>query len=157
MFRNYLKLAFRNLTRQKAFSIINIAGLAVSLASSLAILLWVEDESSYDKFHSKSDRTYRITAAAGELKVATVPVRLGPALQELIPEVVLNTRVWREQGVLFQKDDLKFEEPNTFYVEPSLFDVFDFQLLHGDSKTALNDVRSAVVSEAAAIKYFGTT
>jgi putative ABC transport system permease protein len=157
MFHNYLKLAFRNLSRQKAFSIINIAGLAVGLASSLTILLWVEDEMGYDKFNSKADRTYRITAAAGDLKVATVPVRIGPGLQEAIPEIVLNTRVWREPGVLFQKDGIKFEEPNTFYVEPSLFDVFDFKLLHGDSKTALNEVRGAVVSEATAIKYFGTT
>ena len=86
-----------------------------------------------------------------------MPLRLGPELQETIPEVVLNTRVWREAGVLFQKDDIKFEEPNTFYVEPSLFEVFDFQLLHGDNKTALSDVRSAVISEATAIKYFGTT
>ena len=65
MFRNYLKLAFRNLSRQKVFSAINITGLAVGLASSLTILLWVEDELSYDKFNSKADRTYRIIAARG--------------------------------------------------------------------------------------------
>jgi predicted permease len=157
MFRNYLKLAFRNLTRQKAFSIINITGLAVGLASSLTILLWVEDELSYDRFNSKADRTYRITAAAGDLKVATVPVRLGPGLQEEVPEIVHNTRLWQEPGVLFQKGDIKFEEPNTFYAEPSLFDVFDFQLLSGNRSTALNEITSAVVSEATAIKYFGTT
>jgi len=157
MFRNYLKLAFRNLSRQKAFSIINISGLAVGLASSLLILLWVQDELSYDKFHSKADRTYRITAAAVGLEVAISPVAMGPAIQEAIPEVVHQTRVWRENGVLLQKDEIKFEEPNTYYAEPSLFDVFDFQLLHGDKKTALKDVRSAVVSEATAIKYFGTT
>lgn len=157
MLRNYLKLAFRNLFRQKAFSIINITGLAVGLASSLIILLWVQDELTYDKFNSKADRTYRIMAAAGDLKVATVPLRIGPALHEAVPEVIHDTRVWRETGVLFQKGDVKFEEPNTFYAEPSLFDVFDFELLHGDQKTALNDVRSAVISEAMAIKYFGTT
>jgi putative ABC transport system permease protein len=157
MFHNYLKLAFRNLSRQKVFSVINIIGLAVGLASSLTILLWVEDELAYDKFNSKANRTYRITAAAGDLKVATVPLRVGPELQDRIPEVVLNTRVWREGGVLFQKDDMKFEEPNTFYVEPSLFEVFEFKLLHGDSKTVLNDVRSAVIGEGTAIKYFGTT
>jgi putative ABC transport system permease protein len=157
MFRNYLKLAFRNLSRQKAFSIINITGLAVGLASSLTILLWVQDEVSYDRFNLKADRTYRITAAASSIKVAFVPVPFGPALQEAVPEVVHNTRIWREGGVLFQKDNLKFDEPNTFYAEPSFFDVFDFELLHGDKKTALNDVRSVVISEATAIKYFGTT
>jgi putative ABC transport system permease protein len=157
MFRNYLKLALRDLFRQKAFSIINIAGLAMGLASSLTILLWVQDEMSYDKFHSKADRTYRITAEASGLKVAVIPVPFGPALQEKVGEVVHNTRVWKEDGVLFQKDEIKFEEPNTFYAEPSLFDVFDFELLHGDKQTALNDVRGAVISEATAIKYFGTT
>jgi putative ABC transport system permease protein len=157
MFRNYLKLAFRNLSRQKVFSFINITGLAVGLASSLTILLWVQDELSYDKFNSKADRTYRIMAEASGLKVATVPVAFGQGLQEAIPEIVHNTRVWREQGVLFQKDNIKFEEPNTFYAEPSLFDVFDFELLHGDNKTALNDVRGGVISQAIAIKYFGTT
>src|SRR3954469_3996855 len=115
MFRNYLKLAFRNLSRQKAFSIINISGLAVGLASSLLILLWVQDELSYDKFNSKADRTYRITAAAVGLEVAMSPVAMGPAIQEAIPEVVHQTRVWPEGGVLLQKDDIKFEEPNTFY------------------------------------------
>lgn len=157
MFRNYLKLAFRNLSRQKAFSIINISGLAIGLASSLLILLWVQDELSYDKFHSKGDRTYRITAEAVGLKVAISPVAMGPALEEAIPEVVHATRIWPESGVLLQKDDIKFEEPNTFYAEPSLFDVFDFELLHGDKKTALNDLRSCIISEATAIKYFGTT
>lgn len=157
MFRNYLKIALRNLARQKVFSIINITGLAVGLASSLTILLWVQDELSYDTFSSKADRTYRITAAAGDLEVASVPPKLGAALKEMIPEVVLSTRLWREPGVLFQKGEIKFEEPNTFYAEPSLFDVFDFQLLRGDKKTALKDVRGAVISEATAMKYFGTT
>ena len=157
MFRNYIKLAVRNLSHQKVFSIINITGLAVGLASSLTILLWVQDEMSYDKFHSKADRTYRITAAASGLKIVLVPVPVGPAMQEAVPEVVHNTRLWRESGVMFQKGEVKFEEPNTFYAEPSLFDVFDFELLSGDKKTALNDMRSAVISEATAIKYFGTT
>ncbi|MEI9921648.1 MAG: ABC transporter permease [Bacteroidota bacterium] len=157
MFRNYLKLAFRNLSRQKAFSIINITGLAVGLASSLMILLWVQDELSFDKFHSKADRMYRIMADASSLRVATVPAAFGPGLQEGMPEIVANTRVWREGGVIFQNGDKRFQEPNTFYAEPSLFDVFDFELLAGDKKNALNDVRSCVVTEAIAIKYFGTT
>lgn len=157
MFRNYLKLAFRNLTRQKAFSIINISGLAIGLASSLLILLWVQDETSYDKFHSKADRTYRITAAAGDLRVAITPVPLGPALQDITPEIIYSTRVKKEDGVMVHKGDIKFDEPNTFYAEPSLFDVFDLELLYGDKKTALNEVRNVIISEATAIKYFGRT
>jgi predicted permease len=157
MVRNYLKLALRNLFRQKAYSIINISGLAIGLASSLIILLWVQDERSYDRFHAMADRTYRLTAAASGLQVAITPVPLGPALKEITPEIVHSTRLYKEGAVMLRKGDLKFEEPNTFYAEPSLFDVFDFELLHGDRKTALNDVRSVVISEATAIKYFGTT
>lgn len=157
MFRNYLKLAFRNLSRQKAYSIINISGLAIGLASSLIILLWVQDEKSYDTFHANADRTYRITATAGDLSVAITPTPVGPAIQERSPEIIYNTRVFKESGVMLHNGDVKFNEPNTFYAEPSLFDVFDFELLHGDKKTALNDVRSVIVSEATAIKYFGTT
>ena len=157
MFRNYLKLAFRNLSRQKAFSIINITGLAVGLASSLTIFLWVQDELSYDRFHAKAERTYRLTAEASNLKVAIAPAGVGPALQEIVPEIVHNTRVWREGGVILQKGDKKFEEGKVFYAEPSLFDVFDFELLYGDKKTALKEIKSVVISEAVAIKYFGTT
>ncbi|MEJ0033651.1 MAG: ABC transporter permease [Bacteroidota bacterium] len=157
MFRNYLNLAFRNLSRQKAFSIINITGLAIGLASSLTILLWVQDETSFDKFHSKADRTYRLTAAAGTINVAVVPFPLGPALQETVPDIVANTRLWRESNIMLQKGDIKFEEANLFYAEPSLFDVFDFELLRGDKKTALSDIRGVVLSEATAIKYFGRT
>jgi predicted permease len=157
MLRNYLKLAFRNLSRQKAFSIINIGGLAVGLAASLIILLWVQDESGFDKFHSKAERTYRIVAEASGLKVASVPAGFGPGLQATQPDIVYATRLRKDQAVMFQKGDLKFEESNVFFAEPSLFDVFDFELLRGDKKTALNEVRNVVVTEEIAIRYFGTT
>lgn len=157
MFRNYLKLAWRNLSRQKAFSIINITGLAVGLASSLTILLWVQDELSYDRFHSKAERTYRVIAAASNLEVAISPSPLGPALQETLPGIEQTTRLYASQRLLLQTGEKKFEERGAFYAEPSLFDVFDFKLEHGDVKTCLVDPKSIVISENIALKYFGTT
>lgn len=87
MLRNYLKLAFRNLSRQKAFSFINTTGLAIGLASSLIILLWVQDEASFDRFHEKAGRTYRLTASASDLQVAITPAPMAPALKEALPEI----------------------------------------------------------------------
>ena len=157
MFRNYLKLAFRHLSRQKAFSFINISGLAIGLACSLIIFLWVQDELSYDQFHQKADRTYRLLAEAGDLKVAISPAPVAPKLQEELPEIEHTTRLWMLAGAMIQAGETKFEEKKGFFVEPSFFDVFDFKLLKGDPKTALIQPNSIVLTEAIAIKYFGTT
>lgn len=157
MFRNYLKLAFRNLLRQKAFSFINITGLAIGLASSLIILLWLQDELSFDRFHKKADRTYRLTAEAGNLEVAISPAPVAPALEEAFPEIAHTTRLWPVTSVMMQADDRKFEEKIGFYTEPSFFEVFDFKLLKGDAKTALEQPNGVILTEALAMKYFGTT
>jgi predicted permease len=157
MFRNYLKLAFRNLSRQKAFSIINISGLAVGLASSLIILLWVQDEVSFDRFHNKADRTYRLTAAAGDLQVAISPAPTAPTLQEAFPEIKYTTRLWYITSTTLQTADKRFEEKRGFYAEPSFFEVFDFKLLKGDVKTALSQPNGILITEDLAQKYFGTT
>lgn len=156
MIRNYIKLAWRNLSRQKAFSIINISGLAIGLASSLTILLWLQDEISFDRFHEKSDRTYRITAAASNLQVAITPAALGPALQQAFPDLSVHTRVFPLKSVTLQAGDAKFEERSAYFAEPSFFDVFDFKLERGDVKTCLNDPNSMVISKQMAMKYFGT-
>jgi predicted permease len=157
MFGNYVKLAFRNLSRQKAFSFINISGLAIGLASSLTILLWVNDELNYDRFHAKAERTYRLIGYLSNLRAATSPSPVAPYLQEIIPEIVDATRVWPMKAAMFQNGDMRFEENYGYYAEPSFFDVFDFKLEQGDEKTALVQPNSLVVSKAIAVKYFGTT
>src|SRR5262245_55573802 len=119
MIQNYIKLTLRNLSRQKAFSFINITGLAVGLASSLIILLWVQDELSFDRFHSKADRTYRITAEASELNMAISPAPMAPALQETFPEIEFNTRLYRAEFMLQADENRKFEEKQIFFAEPS--------------------------------------
>jgi putative ABC transport system permease protein len=157
MLRNYLKLAFRNLTRQKAFSIINVAGLAIGLASSLTILLWVRDELNFDRFHAKADRTYRVTAQVSDIKAAITPSPLVPALEETSPEVQSTVRLKYIKSTMMQAGEKKFEEKQGFYTEPSLFDVFDFKLQQGDVKTALVEPNSIVLTRDMAIRYFGST
>ncbi|HMJ68378.1 MAG TPA: ABC transporter permease [Cyclobacteriaceae bacterium] len=157
MFRNYLTLAFRNLSRQKAFSIINISGLAIGLASSLTILLWVRDELDYDRFHMKADRTYRLIGYVSDIKAAITPAPVVPTLQETFPEIEHNTRLWPLKSVMFQNGDKRFEEKSGYYAEPSFFEIFDFKLEQGDKKTALIQPNGAVISKEVAIKYFGTT
>ncbi len=156
MFQNYLKLAFRNLSRQKVFSFINITGLAIGLASSLIILLWVQDEMSFDRFHQKATRTYRLTAEAGDLQVAITPAPMAPSLKEALPEIEHIARLWPSTRAMMQAGDLKFGEKKGFYTEPSFFEVFDFKLLKGDTKTALAQPNGVILSEALAKKYFGT-
>lgn len=157
MIRNYLKLAFRHFTSQKAFSFLNVAGLAIGLASSIVIFLWVQDERSYDSFHPHSDRIYRLVADAGDLQVAVSPCALAPATQETFREVVGHTRLMNASGITLQNGDTRFEEEKAFYAEPSFFTIFDFPLSSGDAKTALTQPNGIVLSEVAAIKYFGTT
>jgi predicted permease len=155
MLRNYFKLALRNLTRQKAFSFINIGGLAVGLASSLVILLWVQDEVSYDRFHSKANQTYRLTGTASDLDVSISPAPIAPAM-ESFSEVAHTVRLWNVNSVMLKAGDQKFEERDAFYTESSFFDVFDFKLLYGDPAVALRDPNSIILTEALAMKYFGT-
>ncbi len=157
MFQNYLKLAFRNLSRQKAFSFINISGLAIGLASSLTILLWVRDELDYDRFHAKADRTYRLIGYVSDIKVAITPAPVIPYLQETLPEIEHATRMFYIKSAMFQNGDKRFEEKGSYYAEPSLFDVFDFKLEQGDEVTALVQPNSVVINKEIAIKYFGTT
>lgn len=157
MFRNYLKLAFRHLSRQKAFSFINISGLAMGLASSLIILLWVQDELSYDRFHTNAGSTYRLIAGASDLQVAISPAPMAPTLQEAFPEIKQTTRLRNLNGAMMEAGDEKFEEKKGFYAEPSFFKVFDFKLQKGDAETALKQPNGIVITEALAEKYFNTT
>src|SRR6476646_8347904 len=110
MLFNYLKIAFRNLARHKAFSFINIAGLGIGMACSIFILLWVRDELSYDQFHEKGDRLYRLTCNAGEFKAAVTPAAFAYDLKNRFPEIKNLTRISKPQSALFTVGDRKFQE-----------------------------------------------
>jgi putative ABC transport system permease protein len=158
MIKNYLKIAFRNLWRHKIFSFINIMGLAVGMTACFLIFLYVRFELSYDSFHSKADRIYRVVA---DIKTPTEVINASgpswavpPNAKDEFPEVESFVRTTSDQ-VLVRKGDIKFQEENALWADSSFFHVFDFKLLKGNPQTALKDQFSVVFSETAAKKYFG--
>lgn len=159
MFSNYVKVAFRNLFRQKGFSFINIFGLALGISCTALIGMWVNDELSFDRFHRDYQRIYRVTATLPEMKVhaAVSPVPLALAMKEQFPileEVVRTSNLNRD---LIQVGDVKFEEKGVIYADSNFFRVFTFPLIKGDRNHVLDNPEGIVISEQMAIKYFGTT
>ncbi len=159
MFRNYLKIAFRNVKRHKVYSFINIAGLTIGMTCVVLLLLWIQDELSYDKFHEKIDDIYLVSAhikkEKDELQMPSVP-GVGPLLKELFPEVEESARFLAGyQPFILSYKDRTFSEPRVFPGDPEVLEMFTFPLIAGDPKTALKDPYSLVLSERVAKKYFG--
>lgn len=158
MIKNYLKIAFRNLWRRRIFSFINIMGLTVGMTAGFLIFLYVMFELSYDSFHSKSDRIYRIVC---DIKTPTETINASgpswavpPFLKDEFPEVQAAVRITGD-NLLVRKGEVKFQEPDVAWADSSFFEMFDFRLLKGDPRTALKEQFSIVLSETAAKKYFG--
>ena len=165
MFRNYFVIAVRNLKKNKAFSLINILGLAIGMAACLLILQYVRFELSYDEFHEKAHRVYRAALyqykdGALEVKSATTFPVVGRALQENFPDAVeAFVRLHQQPGVFSYLDDeasTVFSEENVFYTDASFFNVFSFPLLVGDAAHALTDPNTVVITASVAEKYFGS-
>jgi putative ABC transport system permease protein len=158
MFRNYLIIGWRNLTGQKVFSLINIFGLATGLACTILIAMWVRDELSYDKFHAGYDRTYRIIASLEVMpnRAAVSPAPLGPAIALEVPGVEEVVRTSSLDSDIFQRDEQVFRESRVLYADSNFFNVFSFEMLEGDPSTALDRPDAIMLTQAMAIKYFGT-
>lgn len=159
MFKNYLKVAFRSLVKNRIFSLINVTGLALGIAASLLILQYVNYELSYENFNENADRIYRIKTNRynqGELSTewASGVVSIGHLLNEAYPEVEMYARFTNTSGVL-STGDVEFRERTIFFANPDVFKVFDTNVLYGDPETALNEVYSMAISESAAKRYFG--
>ena len=161
MFRNYLIVALRSLWRHRGYSLINIFGLAIGLASSIFIMLYVVNELSYDKFHEKSDQIYRIwikgSMPATEMRHAKTSPPMAEALLNDYPEVEKAVRLRQSGGWMVRSGDRKFHETEREFIfaDSSFFDFFSFQLIKGDPATCLRDPRSIVLTEEYATKYFG--
>lgn len=159
MFRNYLITSIRSLFRQKGFSLINILGLAIGLACALLILLWVQDELSFDKFHEHADRLYRVEEDqyySGEVYHVTVtPYPSGPVWKDEIPEIEDACRHQWPSGMLFTYGEKAFYEGGCVAVDSTFFNLFTYEFLHGNKATALTEPYSAVLTEETADKYFG--
>ncbi|HEV3223735.1 MAG TPA: ABC transporter permease [Puia sp.] len=158
MLKNYIKIALRNLFRNKGFSVINISGLAIGMASAILILLWVQNEISYDRFHEKNSRLYEVWENSiydGALQTGLpTPQLMGPALKNDYPEIESATRVSWNMSILFGYGD-KHLKASGIWVDPSFLTMFSFPLLIGDIKTALNDPHSLVITEKMSKKLFG--
>lgn len=144
---------------QKIYSFINMSGLAIGMACCILILLWVQDELSYDKFHHKGDRIYRIVCTddwAGKAdKFAVTPPAMAPSLVHDFPEIAGATRYYVVDNILITYQEKKFLEEEVSVADPAFFEIFSFPLLKGDAKTALSDPRSVVLTESQGRKYFG--
>jgi putative ABC transport system permease protein len=160
MFKNYFKIAVRNLIRHKTFSFINIAGLALGIAGSLLMFVYVINELSYENFHQNKDQICRVAIQFGQsessMKLAGVMPALGPALVEELPEVLNAVRFIRDTKATIEYGEKEFREQRFFFADPSVFDVFTFPLLGGEPKEVLKDPFHIVISEAMAYKYFGS-
>lgn len=158
MIKNYLKIAWRNLKKSKAFSFINIMGLTVGLAASFLIFLYVRFELSYDTFHTKTDRIYRVVA---DIKTPTETINsnkpswaVPPNMIDAFPEVEAAVR-FTNADFIVKRDDIQFQEDDCGFADAAFLAVFDFPFLEGDANTALKEPFSIVLTETAAKKYFG--
>ncbi|HZI52672.1 MAG TPA: ABC transporter permease, partial [Chitinophagaceae bacterium] len=162
MIKNYLKIAWRNLIKNKTFSIINIAGLAIGLACFIFIAMFVMDEISYDRYNAKADRIYRVNSdirfGGTELKLAVCSDPMGATLKKDYPQVEQYARIYASSGSkLLKKGDQYINEDRVAHADSTLFDVFTLPAITGDTKKALNEPNTVVITESAAKKYFSTT
>lgn len=156
---NYALITLRKIKRQKAYSFINIAGLAVGLACSVLMILWVRDELGFDRFHANGDSVYRLitetgTAASKSLD-ARAPTPLGPAAKSELPDVQDFCRYRTNKSYGIRSGDKSSFDDVIGIADPSFFTMFSFPFLKGDLKTALDGPRSIVVTESLARKFFG--
>ena len=159
MLENYFKTAWRNLVKNKFYSALNISGLAMGLAVGIMILLWVQDEFAYDRFHKNADDIYKINSHFGKGEDAQVwedsPAPLAVMFLQSVPEVSNVVRILPKWGqMLFAYGDKKLMETTSAYVDPSFFSMFDFGLIKGNTQEPFSDIYSVVLTQSVAKKYF---
>ncbi len=157
-----LRITFRRLFREKLHSFLNIFGLAIGVASVLLIALFIQDELSYDRFHTNLDRIYRVTTGMrgdGQPTNANGQIATGPTLARVYPQIETFVRFrkfgWNESRVVAY-NDRRFYEKRFVLADSTVFRVFSFKLIQGNPATALDAPRSVVLTESSARKYFGT-
>ena len=158
MLKNYLKTSFRNLLRHKSYTFINILGLTVGLVTSIFILLWIIDELSFDRFHSNSDRIFKVlinnTYPDGKIETySATPAKLKDVIVQEIPEVELAAQYSMETELLV-KQGIKAYNEIGIYADPTLFRVFSFPIIKGSEAKPLTDIKSIAISERLAEKLF---
>jgi putative ABC transport system permease protein len=160
MLHNFIKVALRNMIRQRGYTVINVVGLAVGIACCLIIYTFVRHEWTYDRFHEDADRIYRVIQHEKEMTrdaywFASTPVPLGPTLQETHPEIEEFARVFARTVMIKIGNEIFTERIH--HADPSIFSIFSFPLIQGDPARALESINSIVITESTAYKLFGTT
>ena len=157
LYRNYIRTAWRKARRQKIYTFINIAGMVVGLTCCLLLFLWIQDELSYDRFHAKADRIFRVEHAllseGKDVRLALSPAPLAPALQAEFSGIERTVRLGENRFQVVYKNSV-FVEP-VFFADQDIFEVFTLPLVMGNPKTALQAPDSVVISEKARRRYFG--
>lgn len=156
MFKNYLKIAFRNIVRQKGYSVINIFGLAVALTCVLFILLWVQDELSYDRFFPNADRLYRVVRVNENSKNERTPPVLASNLKNEYPEISDVSR-FRSIRTYLKIDNRFFGDQIIAYADPTFFDLFTFNFIEGNAAEGIQNNSSILLTRSCVQKYFGDT
>ena len=161
MIRNYLKTAYRSLSKNKVFTAINVFGLALGLTACLLIVLYVVDELSFDRYNTKADRIYRVNEdlklGNNSVKYAVAMAPLAQTLKTDFPDVENTVRIKNAYNIKLKKGTENLSENNVGFADPSLFDVFTLPMIDGSPATALKEPNSLVINETLAKKYFGTT
>ncbi|MCP4727822.1 MAG: FtsX-like permease family protein, partial [bacterium] len=154
MFKSYLKIAYRNLLRNKVYSVINVAGLSIGLACTILITFYIQFEQSYDEYHENADRIYRINNETWT-GVSLPYIR---TIEEEVPEIeaaVMTDYTSRGNKRLFSYGQNNYYETEFYMADPAFFKVFDHEFIYGDPETALIDPRSIVLTEKVSKKFFG--
>jgi putative ABC transport system permease protein len=158
MLKSYFKIAIRNVLRFKLYSFINIVGLSVGIAACVLIMLWVQDEVNFDRFHKNVDNIFRVMNYQGDFenRGAGTPAPLGPAMKGENPDVVNFVRfASAPRKVVVKYGKNIFYENRIVFADPSVFEVFTFPFVEGDPHTVLSGLANVVITENIANKYFG--
>ncbi|MDQ3291661.1 MAG: ABC transporter permease, partial [Bacteroidota bacterium] len=155
MLKSYFVISIRNLVRHKVFSFINLFGLALGMSGALLIGLWVQDEQSFNNFYPDLDRLYYVRMQDGDYTSEITSSPLAEALKADIPEVEKATKLSWSQELLLTAGEKSFKEAG-YYASADFFDVFQFPVVRGNPRTALQSLTTIIITRKLADKYFGT-
>ncbi|MEK6479857.1 ABC transporter permease [Catalinimonas sp. 4WD22] len=158
MFRNYLKISIRNLRKRAFYTTVNVLGLAIGMACTLLITVYILGELSYDRFHANADRIHRLAShlkiGESEFTGAAVSAMTAEAFKEEIPEVEMVARLNQRDNMTFRKDEISIKEDKVLAADSNFFQIFSFPLVEGDPASVLSEPNAVVMTAAAARKYF---
>ncbi len=155
MFKNNLKIAIRNLFKNRTFSFINVFGLSLGIICTIFILLWVQDELNFDRFNEDADQIYRVVQYDNDGINSRTPALFAPELSANIPEIESYTRIFKLPVVIFKHDQNIFQEGNGIVVDPQFFSIFNYPFVAGNLETAFSAPNNVIITETLAKKYFG--